>query len=107
RYPPSFPTRRPSDLAPGDPSITSKQAEAQSVMNQVQGLDASLERTVEAYNFATVQLNQVRRELKANHAQLRIAKQSLKRAQSTLSARLVQLYTSDGQSDSLEVLLGA
>ena len=93
--------------APGDPSITSKQAEAQSVMNQVQGLDASLERTVEAYNFATVQLNQVRRELKANHAQLRIAKQSLKRAQSTLSARLVQLYTSGGQSDSLEVLLGA
>jgi cell wall-associated NlpC family hydrolase len=91
----------------GDPSIASKQAEAQSVMNQVQQLDSSLERAVEAYNLATVKLNRVRADLKANHAQLQIAKQSLKRAQATLSARLVSLYTSDGQSDSLEVLLGA
>ena len=93
--------------AVGDPTIASKQAEAQSVMNQVQGLDASLERAVEAYNLATVKLSHVRADLKANHAQLRIAKQSLKRAQAALSARIVQLYTSDGQSDSLEVLLGA
>jgi len=90
-----------------DPSIASKQAEAQSVMNQVQQLDSSLERAVEAYNFATVKLNRVRADLKANHAQLQVAKQSLKRAQDTLSARLVSLYTSGGQSDSLEVLLGA
>jgi len=76
-------------------------------MNQVQQLDSSLERAVEAYNFATVKLNRVRADLKANHAQLQVAKQSLKRAQDTLSARLVSLYTSGGQSDSLEVLLGA
>jgi peptidoglycan DL-endopeptidase CwlO len=93
--------------AVADPSIASKQAEAQSVMNQVQQLDSSLERAVEAYNFATVKLNRVRADLKANHAQLQVAKQSLKRAQDTLSARLVSLYTSGGQSDSLEVLLGA
>jgi peptidoglycan DL-endopeptidase CwlO len=93
--------------AVGDPSIGSKQAEAQSVMNQVQQLDSSLERAVEAYNLATVKLNKVRADLKANHAQLQVAKQSLKRAQAALSARLVSLYTSDGQSDSLEVLLGA
>jgi peptidoglycan DL-endopeptidase CwlO len=76
-------------------------------MDQVHGLDASLERAVEAYNFATVKLNHVRADLKANHAQLRVAKQSLTSAQAALSARLVQVYTSDGQSDSLEVLLGA
>jgi cell wall-associated NlpC family hydrolase len=93
--------------AVGDPTIASKQAEAESVMNQVQQLDSSLERAVEAYNLATVKLNRVRADLKANHVQLRIAKQSLKRAQAALSARLVSLYTSDGQSDSLEVLLGA
>ena len=93
--------------AVGDPSIASKEAQAQSVMNQVQGLDSSLERAVEAYNLATVKLNHVRADLKANHAQLRVAKQSLTAAQAALSARLVQLYTSDGQSDSLEVLLGA
>jgi cell wall-associated NlpC family hydrolase len=90
-----------------DPSIASKQAEAQSVMNQVQQLDSSLERAVEAYNFATVKLNRVRADLKANHAQLQVTRQSLRRAQKTLSARLVSLYTSGGQSDSLEVLLGA
>ena len=90
-----------------DPSIASKQAEAQSVMSQVQQLDSSLERAVEAYNLATVKLNRVRADLKANHAQLQVTKQSLRRAQETLSARLVSLYTSGGQSDSLEVLLGA
>jgi peptidoglycan DL-endopeptidase CwlO len=93
--------------AVGDPTIASKQAEAQSVMNQVHQLDSSLERAVEAYNLATVKLNRVRADLKANHAQLQIAKQSLGRAQTALSARLVSLYTSDGRSDSLEVLLGA
>jgi cell wall-associated NlpC family hydrolase len=93
--------------AVGDPSVASKQAEAQSVLNQVQQLDSSLERAVEAYNLATVKLNRIRADLKANHSQLKIAKRSLKQAQTTLSARLVSLYTSDGQSDSLEVLLGA
>jgi peptidoglycan DL-endopeptidase CwlO len=93
--------------AAGDPSIASKEAEAQSVMNQVHQLDSSLERAVEAYNLATVKLNKVRADLKANHVQLKIAKQSLGRAQTALSARLVSLYTSDGRGDSLEVLLGA
>ena len=93
--------------AVGDPSIASKQAEAQSVMGQVQQLDASLERVIQAYDLATVKLNRVRADLRANTAQLQIAKQSLNRAQAALSARLVSLYTSDGQSDSLEVLLGA
>jgi peptidoglycan DL-endopeptidase CwlO len=93
--------------AVGDPTIASKQAEAQSVMGQVQQLDASLERVIQAYDLATVKLNRVRADLKANQAQLRVAKQSLGRAQAALSARLVSLYTSDGQSDSLEVLLGA
>jgi peptidoglycan DL-endopeptidase CwlO len=93
--------------AAGDPSIASKQAEAQSVMGQVHQLDASLEHAVEAYNFATVKLNKVRADLKANHAQLQVAKQSLGRAQAALAARLVSLYRSDGQNDSLSVLLGA
>jgi len=93
--------------AVGDPSIASKQAEAQSVMGQVQQLDANLERVIQAYDLATVKLNRVRADLKANEAQLQVAKQSLKHAQAALSARLVSLYTSGGQSDSLEVLLGA
>jgi peptidoglycan DL-endopeptidase CwlO len=91
----------------GDPSIASKQAEAQSVLAQVQQLDASLERAVEAYNLATTKLEHVRTQLKAKHAELKIAKRTLRRAQATLSARVVSLYTSDGQTNGLEVLLGA
>jgi cell wall-associated NlpC family hydrolase len=93
--------------AVGDPSIAAKQAEAQSVMGQVQQLDSSMERVIQAYDLATVRLNKVRADFNSNHAQLQIAKRSLKRAQVALSARLVSLYTSNGQSDSLEVLLGA
>jgi peptidoglycan DL-endopeptidase CwlO len=91
----------------GDPSIAAKQAEAQSVMSQVRQLDSNLEQAIEAYNLATTRLDRVRADLKENHASLKIAKQSLQRAQAALSARIVELYTSDGQSGSLEVLLGA
>jgi cell wall-associated NlpC family hydrolase len=93
--------------AVGDPSIASKEAQAQSVLGQVQQLDSSLERAVEAYNLATTKLNGVRADLKENHASLVVARQSLRRAQAALSARIVSLYTSDGQNNSLEVLLGA
>jgi cell wall-associated NlpC family hydrolase len=93
--------------ATGDPSVAAKEAEAQSVMGQVQQLDANLERAVEAYNFATTKLDRVRANLRENHASLEVAKQSLRRAQAALSARIVSLYTSDGENNSLEVLLGA
>jgi peptidoglycan DL-endopeptidase CwlO len=76
-------------------------------MGQVQQLDSSLERAVAAYDDATVKLNKVRADLKQNHAQLQIAKQSLGRAQTALAARVVSLYTSDGQENGIEVLLGA
>ena len=76
-------------------------------MSQVHQLDSSLERAVEAYNYATTKLNKVRADLKANHAELRVAKHSLRNAQAALSARLVSLYTAGSQQDSLEVLIGA
>jgi peptidoglycan DL-endopeptidase CwlO len=91
----------------GDPTIASKQAEAQNVLAQVQQLDGSLERAVAAYDDATTKLNRVRADLKQNEGQLQLAKQSLKRAQGALAARVVSLYTSDGQENSIEVLLGA
>jgi peptidoglycan DL-endopeptidase CwlO len=93
--------------AVGNPSVAAKEAEAQSVMGQVQQLDSSLERAVAAYDDATVKLNKVRADLKQNHTQLQIAKQSLARAQTALAARVVSLYTSDGQENGIEVLLGA
>jgi cell wall-associated NlpC family hydrolase len=88
-------------------SISAKQAQAQSVLGQVQQLDSSVERAVEAYDLATTKLAHVRANLKQNHAELQVAKQSLRRAQSALASRVVSLYTQGGNENSLEVLLGA
>jgi peptidoglycan DL-endopeptidase CwlO len=93
--------------ATADPSVASKQAEAQSVMAQIQELDSSLERAVEAYNLANVKLNRIRHDLKDNTQALAVAKKSLMHAQTQLSARLVDIYTSGDQNAGLAVLLGA
>jgi cell wall-associated NlpC family hydrolase len=90
-----------------DPSVASKQAEAQSVLGQIQQLDSSLERAVEAYNLANVKLARIKHDLSTNTQSLSIAKKSLKRAQRQLSTRLVDLYTSEGSDSGLAVLLGS
>jgi cell wall-associated NlpC family hydrolase len=88
-------------------SVTSKQAEARSVLGQIQQLDSSLERAVEAYDLANVKLQQIKHDLTTNTHDLVIAKRSLKAAQRQLSARLVELYTSQDQDSTLAVLLGS
>jgi peptidoglycan DL-endopeptidase CwlO len=93
--------------ATADPSVASKQAEAQSVMAQIQQLDSSLERAIEAYNLANVRLARIRHDLSDNTRALTVAKKSLVRAQAQLSARLVDIYTSGDQNAGLAVLLGA
>jgi len=90
-----------------DPSVASKQAEAQSVLGQIQQLDSSLERAVEAYNLANVKLTRIKHDLSTNTQSLSIARKSLKRAQRQLSTRLVDLYTSEGSDSGLAVLLGS
>jgi cell wall-associated NlpC family hydrolase len=90
-----------------DPTVASKQAEAQSVMNQITELDGSLERAVEAYNLANVKLAHIRHDLSENTTALATAKKSLKQAQGQLSARLVDMYTSGDNQAGLAVLLGA
>ena len=90
-----------------DPTVASKQAEAQSVLGQIQQLDSSLERAVEAYNLANVELARIRSDLSDNTRRLAVAKRSLENAQRQLSLRLVELYTSEGQDSTLAVLLGA
>jgi cell wall-associated NlpC family hydrolase len=93
--------------ATADPSVASKQAEAQSVMGQIQELDASLERAVEAYNLANVKLARIKNDLTDNTQALAVAKKSLSHAQTQLSKRLVDIYTSGDQNAGLAVLLGA
>jgi cell wall-associated NlpC family hydrolase len=89
------------------PSVASKQAQAQSVLAQIQSLDASMEHAIEAYNLANERLSAIRRDLEQNRVVLRIAQGNLKRAQRALANRAVAIYTS-GESDStLDVLVGS
>jgi peptidoglycan DL-endopeptidase CwlO len=89
------------------PSVATKQAHAQSVLAQIQSLDASLEHAIEAYNLANEKLNAIRADLKENRVELSIAEGNLRRAQRALASRFVAIYTS-GESDStLDVLVGS
>jgi cell wall-associated NlpC family hydrolase len=95
--------------AVADPSsIASKEAEVQSVLNQIDQLDGSLERAIEAYNLATDKLHAIQGDLRTNLRELHIAKANLARSQQALSSRLVTIYTRGDQSTStLGILLGA
>ncbi|MGH3006511.1 MAG: hypothetical protein ACRDOS_11565, partial [Gaiellaceae bacterium] len=56
------------------PTIESKQAEAQQVLAQIQQIDAELGHAVEAYNAATIELDRIRAEQKVNERRLEIAR---------------------------------
>src|SRR5215208_1341655 len=89
-----------------DPSISSKRAEAQRVLREMNQLDSSLERAVEQYNLANVKLEGIRKEQRTNAFELGVAQSNLKRSRRAIERRLVSLYTSE-QSSTLEVVLGA
>jgi len=87
--------------------VAAKRAQAQSVLNQIQGLDANLSHAVEAYNLANEKLAKIQSDLSENRRELKLAQRNLARAQTALELRLVQLYTAGGDSTGLEVLIGA
>ena len=93
--------------AAADPSVTSKRAQAQDVLNQIREIDGQLGHAVEAYNLATVKLDAIKADLTTNARHLVIARTSLAGAQRNLSERLVSLYVNGGQTSAIEVLLGA
>jgi peptidoglycan DL-endopeptidase CwlO len=94
--------------ASADPSrVDAKRAEAQQVLDQIQLIDAELGQAVERYNLATIQLDRVEAELKSNARLLRIARGSLRNANTHLSRRLVSIYVNGGEASALEVVLGA
>ena len=88
-------------------TVSSKQAQAQAVLSQIQGLDANLERAIEAYNLANHKLDGIETDLQENKLELRLARSNLRQAQAMLSERLVDMYTSGADDTGLEVLLGA
>jgi cell wall-associated NlpC family hydrolase len=92
--------------ATADPSVSSKRAEAQQVLGQLQQLSDSLERARSQYDAATSQLTKIQSNLRENRRELHIAKRNLKISERVIANRLVTLYTSD-QASTLEVILGA
>jgi peptidoglycan DL-endopeptidase CwlO len=88
------------------PEIESKKAEAQSVLAQIEAIDMELGRAVDAYNGATVRLEEIEAELADNTRRLRLARGNLREAQGRAAERVFELYTS-GEPDTIEVLLGA
>jgi cell wall-associated NlpC family hydrolase len=88
------------------PTVSSKQAEAQRVLADIQAIDSSLDKAVDAYNAAQMKLDSIRAEEKVNQRHLVIARGNFKNAQAVLANRLLALYKS-GDDNVLEVLLGS
>jgi len=87
--------------------IADKKAEAQRVLGEINQLDQSLGKAVEAYDAATIKLSHIRHELSVNKFEMKVAIQNRKAAEARLAARLKQLYITGGEDSTLEVLLGA
>jgi len=93
--------------ATANPSIQSKRAQAQAVLAQISQSDMELERAIEAYNYANVQLGQIDADLASNQRHLVVAKQSLGIAQVHIADRLRALYVNGDGGGAVEVILGA
>jgi peptidoglycan DL-endopeptidase CwlO len=93
-----------SSAEPGQ--ISSKRAEAQRVLAEIDAIDMELDRAVEAYNYATVQLNRIERDLADNQRRLVVARTNLAEAHQRVADRVLSLYTSE-EPDTLTVILGA
>ncbi|HXG75075.1 MAG TPA: NlpC/P60 family protein [Gaiellaceae bacterium] len=92
--------------AAADP-IQSKEAEAQAVLAQVQELRSNLEKTIEAWNYANIRLEELDRELASNGRHLVAARKSLGSAQRRIAERLRDLYVNGEGDSTLEVILGS
>jgi peptidoglycan DL-endopeptidase CwlO len=94
--------------ASADPgTVAAKEAQARQVLAQISDIDHSLEAAVESYNLANVRLQKIEGDLQENRQQINVARKNLKVAQGSLSARLVNAYTSSQDNSTLAVLLGS
>jgi peptidoglycan DL-endopeptidase CwlO len=94
--------------ATADPgAVASKEAQAQQVVGEINQIDLSLSKAVEAYNLANVRLQKIKGDLRDNRYELKVARADLARSQAMLEERLVNAYTSTGDSSTLGVLLGS
>ncbi len=88
-------------------TITSKQEQAQAIIAEVEQLDMNLASTIEAWNYANIELDSIDADLEKNARHLVAAKKSLVVAQKRIAKRLRDLYVNGNGDSTLEVLLGA
>jgi cell wall-associated NlpC family hydrolase len=93
--------------ASADPSISSKRAQAEAIMAELQQLDADLSQTIEAYNYANIELARIDDDLRSNARHLKAARKSLGVAQSRIAERLHDLYVNGEGDSALEVIFGS
>jgi peptidoglycan DL-endopeptidase CwlO len=90
-----------------DPRIDDKRAEAQRVLADIEALDGELSQSIEAYNAATIELDAIKADLRANRRQMGVARGNLGVAQRRLASRLRDLYVGGESASALEVFLGS
>ena len=93
--------------ASADPDIQAKRDQARAIVAQLDQLDGELAHTIEAYNYANVELDRIDGELKLNGKHLVAARKSLKVSQKRIATRLRELYVKGEGDSTLEVLLGS
>lgn len=87
--------------------LKAKAAQAQSVLAQVNALDEQFGLTVEAWNGARYDLQQARRQLATDRANLRVAERQRRIAFARVRARVVALYESDADTTTISILFGS
>lgn len=93
--------------ARADRGISTKRAQLQSVLVELQRLDGAAQRANSRYEIASTRLQAVKHRLAVNRQALGVAHVNLRRSRRVLAKRLVSLYTSADRQSSLEVILGA
>jgi len=93
--------------ASADPSVSSKRAQAEAIMAEVQQMNSDLSRTVEAWNYANIELEKLDADLRSNGRHLVAARKSLVVAHGRIAERLRDLYVNGEGDSTLEVLLGS
>jgi len=74
---------------------------------EVEGMQAELGQTIEAWNYANIELDRIESDLVTNAKHLAAARKSLNVAQRRIQERLVDLYINGEGDSTLEVILGS
>jgi peptidoglycan DL-endopeptidase CwlO len=93
--------------ATADPTVASKQAQAQAVLAAIQASNAEAEQAANALYSANQELGRIDANLQLNTRHLAIARASLRVAQRRAAARLRALYMHGGSGGALAVFLGS